>query len=79
MIKSGMRNIKSCKFIDGRQSSSFLGMICISKSLPSAKEGNVNYDHLVKLARAYLSFSYYEGRLEGELFSEQDFKVELCY
>ena len=43
IMKSGKRMIRSNKFIDGRQSSSFLGMICISKSLPSAKDGDVNY------------------------------------
>ena len=42
-IKSGIRSIKSYKFIDGLQSSSDFGMICVSKSLPSANEGNENY------------------------------------
>lgn len=43
-MKSGILSIRSYKFIEGRQSSSFLGMICISKSLPSAKEGKQNYE-----------------------------------
>lgn len=62
-------------------------MICKSKSLPSAREGLQNYTHnlilingkKVKGGKGYLSSGHDEGRLEGELISQEDVEVEFVY
>ena len=70
----GMLVIKSCSFIDGRQSSSPLLITSCSKSLPSAKLGFTNY--LFK-AYSYSSSRCDERRLEWKLVFDEYIKVIL--
>ena len=75
-MNSGMCWISSYKFIDGRQSSSSLGMMCNNKSLPSASVGLQNC--LLRIERrGYLGLSHDKRWLEREFVSEEDVKVKL--
>jgi len=68
----------SISVIEGRQSSSFLGIRCNSKSLPSAREGLQNYI-LYHLLLSYLGPCGDEGWLEREFVSQKNFKMEAIY
>ena len=62
--------------IEGLQSSSFLGIMCNNKSLPSAREGVQNYIKINKKIVPYLSPCGDQGRLEGEFIPKKYFKIE---
>lgn len=61
--------------IEGRQSSSFLGMMWTSRSLPSAMDGVQNYPVYTRSV-SYLCSRHYERWLEGELVSKKYLEVE---
>jgi len=65
----------SISVIEGRQSSSFFGIRCNNRSLPSARDGLQNYT-LNHLFLDYLCPSGDERWLEGEFVSQENFKME---
>jgi hypothetical protein len=76
VMNAGICWIISIRVIDGRQSSSFFGMMCRRRSLPSAREGVENCHRVIGQTAAYLGARGNQGRLERELVPQKYFKVE---
>jgi hypothetical protein len=70
----GIYWIISMRVMEGLQSSSFLGIICKSRSLPSAREGVQNYFN--QSHNIYLSPGGNQRWLKWEFVPKENFEIE---